>query len=293
MAPNFCNLESYVDDSKLFISFTLLELDATVEKLEQDLLSVAKWCCENHLLINPDKTKLLFLGTRQMLSSLQEDPRVTFLGKILKPTVSAKDLGVLLDPNLTYDHHISTVVSSCLSKLCQINRVKKSFDKTTLELLITALVFSKMLYCSSVWANTSLQNVNKLQSIQNFACKIVTNTRKFDHVTPLLRELNWLPVREQLRYRDIVLAYKCQNGLAPQYLMDKFSKRSCIHNRDTRARDSLQIPLFRTKTGQRSFVFRGTNIWNNLDDDLKQRTSLTSFKRALRDSLLRQTFPKP
>ena len=183
-------------------------------------------------------------------------------------------------------------MSSCLSKLCQINRVKKSFDKTTLELLITALVFSKMLYCSSVWANTSFLNVNKLQSIQNFACRIVTNTRKYDHVTPLLRELNWLPVREQLRYRDTVLAYECQNGLAPQYLMDKFSKRSCIHNRDTRARDSLQIPLFRTKTGQRSFTFRGTNIWNNLDDDLKQRTSLTSFKRAVRDSLLRQTFPK-
>ena len=60
-----------------------------------------KWCCENHLLINPDKTKLLFLGARQMLSRLQEVPRVTFLGKILKPTVSAKDLGVFLDPNLT------------------------------------------------------------------------------------------------------------------------------------------------------------------------------------------------
>ena len=115
------------------------------EEIEQDLHCVAKWCCENHLLINPDKTKLLFLGTRQMLSRLQEVPRVTFLGKILKPTVSAKDLGVLLDPNLTFDYHISTVVSSCLSKLCQINRVKKSFDKTTLELLITALVFSKML----------------------------------------------------------------------------------------------------------------------------------------------------
>ena len=90
----------------------------------------------------------------------------------------------------------------------------------------------------------------------------------------------------------MTLVYKCQNGLAPQYLMDKFFKRLCIHNRNTRARDSLQIPLFRTKTGQRSFIFRGTNIWNNLDDDLKQRTSLTSFKRALRDSLLRQTFPK-
>ena len=71
-APKFCNIESYVDDSKLFMSFTLLELDATVEKLEQDLHSVAKWCCENHLLINPDKTKLLFLGTGQMLTDCKK-----------------------------------------------------------------------------------------------------------------------------------------------------------------------------------------------------------------------------
>ena len=65
-APTFCNLESYVDDSKLFMSFPLVELDAAIKKLEQDLHSVAQWCCENHLLINPDKTKLLFLGTRQI-----------------------------------------------------------------------------------------------------------------------------------------------------------------------------------------------------------------------------------
>ena len=85
------------------------------------------------------KTKLLFLGTRQMLSRLPEDPRVVFLGTTLKPTDSAKDLGVFLDPHLTYDRHISCVVSSCFAKLCQINRVKRSFDKETLELLIAQL----------------------------------------------------------------------------------------------------------------------------------------------------------
>ena len=222
-APTFCNLESYVDDSKLFMSFPLVELDAAIEKLEQDLHSVAQWCCENHLLINPDKTKLLFLGTRQMLSRLPEDTKVVFLGKTLKPTDSAKDL--------TYDHHISCVVSSCFAKLCQINRVKSSFEMETLELLITSLVFIKMLCCSSVWSNTTLQNINSLQSIQNFASKIVTNSRKFDHVTPLLRELNWLPVKEQLFYRDSVLTFKCQNDLAPQYLTSKFTKRSNIHTR--------------------------------------------------------------
>ena len=205
--------------------------------------STAQWCCENHLLINPDKTKLLFLGTRQMVSRLPEVPRVVFLGKTLEPTDSAKDLGVFLDPHLTYDYHISCVVSSCFARLCQINRVKRSFDKETLELLvITSLVFSKMLYCSSVWSNTTLQNINRLQFIQNFASKVVTNSRKFDHVTPLLRELNWLPVKKQLFYRDSVLIFKCQNDLAPQYLMSKFTKRSNIHTRNTRTRNFLQIP---------------------------------------------------
>nr|XP_058960856.1 uncharacterized protein LOC131787797 [Pocillopora verrucosa] len=124
--------------SKLVMSFPLVELDAAIEKLEQDLHIVAQWCCENHLLVNPDKTKLLFLGTRQMLSRLPEDPEVVFLGKTLKPTDSAKDLGVFLDPHLTYDHHISCVISSRFAKLCQINRVKRSFDQETLELLITS-----------------------------------------------------------------------------------------------------------------------------------------------------------
>ena len=59
LASSSSNLESYVDDSKLILSFPLIELDAAIDKLEQDLLSVAQWCCENHLLINPDETKLL------------------------------------------------------------------------------------------------------------------------------------------------------------------------------------------------------------------------------------------
>lgn len=152
-------------------------------------------------------------------------------------------------------------------------------------------VFSKMLYCSSVWSNTTLQNINRLQSIQNFVSKIVTNSRKFEYVTPLLHELNWLPVKEQLFYRDSVLIFKCQNGLAPQYLTSKFTKRSNIHTRNTRTRNSLQIPLYRMATGQRTFSYRGANIWNNLHKELRQNASLASFKHALQDTLLRQTFP--
>ena len=134
-----------------------------------------------------------------------------------------------------------------------------------------------MLYCSIVWSNTLTQNINKLQSIQNFASKIIMNSRKFDQVTPLLRQLNQLPVKKLLYYRDCVLTYKCLNGLAPKI----FTKRSSIHVRHTRNRDLLYIPLYNTATGQRTFACRETGIWNNLDKDLKTKETSTFREQLL------------
>ena len=202
--PQVCGLESYVDDSKVFLSFSLPDVDTATANLEQDLLCVAAWCCENQLLMKPDKTKFMLIATRQLRKRFSSSPVVSFLDKSLEPVASAKDLGVTLDSH-TYDCHISNVVSSCMAKLCQIKWVKTSFDGKTLEQLVSLLVFSKMLYCSIVWSNTSTTNIKKLQLVQNFACKIVTKTRKFDHVTPLLHELNWLSVDQLLFFRATVM----------------------------------------------------------------------------------------
>ena len=163
---------------------------------------------------------------------------------------------------------------------------KNSFDTKTLSEVISSLVISKMVYCSSVWSNTSASNVKKVQSIQNFACKIITKSRKYDHVTPLLRELNWLPVDKLLYFRDASLTYKCVNNLAPDYLCNKLIKRSSIHDRRTRTHDSLQIPVFKTAAGQRSFAYRAVHIWNNLDKNLKDCSSLKILKVALKKHLL-------
>ena len=153
--------------------------------------------------------------------------------------------------------------------------------------MITSLVFNKLFYCSCVWSNTSAANIKKLQLVQNFASKIVTGTRKFDHVTPLLCQLKWLRVEQILYPRDAVMAYKCINGLAPSYLLNNWiARRTQIHNRHTWNRNSLQIPLFKTATGQRTFTYRIASIWNNLSETLKQRTSLNIFKQRLKEHLL-------
>ena len=115
-------------------------------------------------------------------------------------------------------------------------------------------------------------------------------SRKYNHVTPLLRQLNWLPVDKLLHFR--VLTYKCVNNLAPDYLCNKFRKKSSIHKRQTRMQDSKYHFSKLQLHGQRSFAYlyielsKAVHIWNNLDKNLKDSASLKIFKTALKKHLV-------
>ena len=117
-----CEVHSYVDDTKMYLSFNVKDKDISITDLQQDLTSVRNWCFYNSLLINPDKAKLIVFGTKQMLSRLH-DFKLSLLGKELTPCDSVCDLGVYVDSQLSYDKHVSKTVSSCVSRVCQINRV--------------------------------------------------------------------------------------------------------------------------------------------------------------------------
>ena len=209
-------------------------------KMTEDLRLIAGWCYSHQvqLLISPSKTKLIFFGTRQLLSRVS-DIRVPFLDQELTPVSSVKDLGIVLDSYLNFNDHVNTLTSSLLSMLCQISRVGNLFTKPVLSTILNSLIFSKLFYCSTVWAGTSKQNLQKLQLVQNFAARVLTDTKKFDHISPVLRELGWPSINDQLLVRDTTQVYKIVNGLAPLYLSSKLSKRSDTHHYNTRKKDNL------------------------------------------------------
>ena len=97
-----------------------------------------------------------------------------------------------------------------MAKLCPINRVKNSFDKNTLRTIISALILSKLFYCSTVWSNRTAANIKKLQAVQ------------------VLREFKWLPVNEYLLFRDTVITFRCIKGLAPTYLCEPLSESASL-----------------------------------------------------------------
>ena len=85
---------------------------------------------------------------------------------------------------------------------------------------------------------------------------------------------------------DAVMMHKCLKGLSPSYLSDKFSTRAIVHDRQTRYRDSLNIPSCRINAGQRAFCYRGVKIWNNLSKDLGEIINVKVFKRRLINQLI-------
>ena len=172
-----------------------------------------------------------------------------------------KDLGVTFDSSLTFQEHIVKTVSSCFSSLAQIN--KNVFDISTLITIINTLVLSKLFHCSSDWSSAAATNLLKLQAVQNFAARIICGSRKFDHVTSLLKELHWLPIKSQLYLRDAVLAFKCMTGSAPTYLSSKFLTRGEVSGRATRNSQLLHILLYKSKSGQRTFFCRTVSLWNS------------------------------
>ena len=199
----------------------------------------------------------------------------------ISPVSFAKDLGVYVDQHLNYDVHTTKTTSSCMNQLVQISRIKHLLDKKTLLFLINSFVFSKLFYCSSVWGNTSKRNLHKLQLVQNFATRVILGLRKFDHISQGRRSLRRLDVMEKVLFNDLVLAYKCVNGLAPDYVGKYFVKCSAVHNRNTRGCNNFVIPRCRLSMGQRAFYFYGPREWNGVPDNIKNTKEIDIFKKTL------------
>ena len=102
-------------------------------------------------------------------------------------------------------------------------------------------------------------------------------------ITPHLQELGWLPVKNHLRYRDLLIMFNCLNDMALGYLSTKLSTRSSIHDRETRNMNDLDVPIFKTNSGQRTFKFRATKLRNDLDCKFKTIETEYAFKHFCLD----------
>ena len=168
-----------------------------------------------------------------------------------------------------------------------------------LLLSANALVSSRLDYCNSLFRGLSCFNLHKVQSIQNTLARIVTNHRKYAHVTPILKQLHWLPVKYRCMFKTATLVYKFLHSGSPSYFQPFLSLSSCSYS--TRCshpdRQYLTVPPFRSsvfksvKHFDHSFAFDVPKIWNELPHDVRSAASVASFRKKLKTYLFAKAYP--
>ena len=131
----------------------------------------------------------------------------------------------------------------------------------------------------------------KTATCAKFSARLITGSYKYDHITPVLKSLHWLPVEQRIRYKIAVLGFKCVNGSAPGYLqnlVELYTARRTLKSSSDKL--TLSIPKVRTLYGERSFRYHCAVEWNTLPYDIRCCESLDSFKTKLKTNLFSSAY---
>ena len=196
-----------------------------------------------------------------------------------------------IDQNLSMKNHVANLCRVCYLELRRISLMRPFLSQAAAVQLVSSSILSRLDYCNSVLAGLPSALVDRLQKVQNNAAKLVMKKSKRDHVTPLLKELHWLPVTFRPQYKIAVLAYRFFDGTLPPYLSATLSQYIPARSLRSSNQKLLTVPKRRLKSfGHRSFSYLAPTIWNALPDDLRFAPSISSFRKALKTHLFNLAF---
>ncbi len=178
---------------------------------------------------------------------------------------------------------MTSICKSANYQLYRLSRIKKYLTPAALKTAVHALVSSKLDYCNGLLAGLPKQQTDKLQAIMNSAARLITGTKKFDHITPSLMTLHWLPIEKRISFKLLCTTYKALNNLAPQYLTDQLEKYTPSRALRSADKQLLCIPKIRTqKYGARSFKYVALTQYNALPVMIRESPTLDTFKSRLK-----------
>jgi len=158
------------------------------------------------------KSKVLWCSTLRRRHLIPSDHLIVG-SDVIVPVESVRKLGLNLDTTMSLRCHIIRLTSTCFSVSRQIRIIRRFLSKRERTTPVTCFVFAHLDYCNAVFTGFSLCDLNRLQSIQNDAVRLIVGARQFDHMTPLLQAQHWLPIEQRIAFKLSVIMYKTANGI--------------------------------------------------------------------------------
>ena len=281
----------YADDTQLYKHVDVTEVESAVVSLHECLDDVSAFMSANKLKLNQDKTEVIILGTPARVQNASM-PSIQISDQSFSTVTPVKNLGVFLDPSLTMEKHISQIRKTAYCELRKISHLRPYLSVNSANKLVCSLVTSRIDYCNSLYAGITETQAGRLQQIQNNAARLVVKSSKREHVTPVLRQLHWLPVKCRTDFKIATIAHQCQfEDTYPSYLKDLVQQHTPCRSLRSANRQLLVTPRAKLKNyGQRALPSQAARVWNELPEDIQSIQSLKMFKKQLKTYLFKKYF---
>lgn len=278
----------YADDSTMYLVFKPEALQNSITHMEHTADLVREWMADNSLKMNDSKTEVMLITPKH---TKLDCPSLRVGEHTVSPSPHVRSLGVYMDAHSTMEHHVNAVCRAAYMHLHNIHKIKVYLDKTSLTRLIHAFVTSKLDYGNALLLGYPASLLQRLQRVQNCAARILSGCHRHDHITPVMRELHWLPVTQRIQFKVAVLVFKAKHHLGPVYLQDLVTPYEPARRLRSANQDLLCVPATKSAlVTQRAFSVAGPILWNSLPLDLRQSQSLGIFKQKLKTFLFVQYY---
>ena len=277
---------SYADDTQIYISFKPGDDDMQniLVRLQACVTDLKSWMDSNMLKLNEDKTEFIVFCPK-LKSNLYSSIEITIGNSIIKSSSAVRNLGVVMDASLSMEKHVGELSRSCFYNLRNISRIRCFLSEDTCRVLIQSLVISRLDYGNCLLAGSAKYLVDKLQRVQNAAARIVKQVSRSESITPILRELHWLPVQLRIQHKVMQHTYRSLHGMSPGYLTDMVQPYEPRRRLRSEGRGLVCVPRARSKYGERTFQYVSSLFWNQLPVDIKTSQSLQVFKKRAKTFL--------
>lgn len=258
-----------------------------------DLATIYQWSKSYGLKVNPSKSQVIVIGSPHFMSRVDWGslPPVTYDSSIIPYCTSVRDLGIYLDPTLSWSNHIKELSKKTFAAISSLRRLQSFLPISTKTMLAQSLLLPVLDYADASFTNLTEDLLNKLERLQNVAIRFIFGLRKFDHISEFRSKLKWLPIRLRRNVHILSLLYCVLfKPTSPLYLKNKFEfvGDHSIHSKVLRSSQNLtlRMPVHKTKYYRGSFVVQAIILWNTLPLHIRKAQSIASFKKLVKDHYL-------
>ena len=281
-------LKLFADDTNMFIYGP--DLHEVEIKANANLKCMETWFIANKLSLNIDKTSYsLFSSCKNKNKS--HSLNLLINNQCITKVSSCKYLGIEIDECLKWDIHIDFVYKKLLKFTSIFYKVRKLLPPACLSKLYFAFVHSHIGYGIEIYANTCKSTIDKLCKLNNKLLRILLQKKMDTPVIDLYREQKTLPIPLLHEFNVLTLIFKCfhHRHLVPEVFQNYFIVNNTLHSHNTRNNSDIYTKAFNSNFGKRCLLYHGSKLWNDLPFELKQFSSINTFKQKLKNYLFEKS----